>query len=181
MCWTGFPCRAEVRRNHLSAISNVIVIDGSVEHGERSNRLVVWYKMTRFIDTKEGEIAILANFAVFDSIDCHRLVSGSRKLRLMDIVDSERYCLAAKPVTDVVSISIIEGDADTGVKKHFKILDEIRIDEVTGLLERPVDIIVCFSVIEIDSDGILYLSLVQISFQVVWWCWIFVRMPGVDG
>jgi hypothetical protein len=69
-------------------------------------------------------------------------------------------------LTDVISISVSKGDSDSLVKQIFEILAEVGEDKVARVLELVVDVAVGSRVVKIDSNGILYVCLVEVRGQV---------------
>jgi hypothetical protein len=74
--------------------------------------------------------------------------------------------LAAKPVADVISISICECYSYSLVKEIFEILAEVRENEVARVLELVVDVAVGGRVVQVDTNGILHMCLVKVRSQV---------------
>lgn len=60
-------------------------------------------------------------------------------------------------LTDVVSIAIRQADAHILAKQVLQIKPEVRVDEVSRVLERVVDTIAT-RVVERNTESILYLS-----------------------
>ena len=105
VCSIRSPHTRQIRRHHLGAISNVPVIQSAVEHGESSLRLVVRYLVTGLVDAEEAEVAVLAHFAVLGAVDCEGLVARGGEFGAVGVVESQRDCLAAEPVADVVGVA----------------------------------------------------------------------------
>lgn len=78
------------------------MVECAVEDRKGGLRLVVWDLMARFVDTSEGEVAVLAHFAVFHAIVHEGLVAGSGELGRVGVVQGERDGLSAEPIADVV-------------------------------------------------------------------------------
>ena len=69
-------------------------------------------------------------------------------------------------LADVISIAISQRDSHSLVKQILKILAEVREDEVACVLELVVDVAVGSRVVEVDTNGILYVCLVEVRGQV---------------
>jgi hypothetical protein len=54
--------------------------------------------MTRFVDTREAEVAVLAYFAVLGPVNNHGFVSSSTELRIMSVCNRETDGLASEPI-----------------------------------------------------------------------------------
>ena len=67
---------------------------------------------------------------------------------------------------DVISITICERDSHSLVKEILEILAEVREDEVARVLELVVDVAVGSRVVQVDTNGILYMCLVEVRGQV---------------
>ena len=112
--------------------------------------------MTCFVDTSEGEVAILASLAVLDAINDQWCIPCCSKLRGMCVVHCKTDCLPSKPVANIVGITIEKRDSHRAVQNHLEVLDENGVDEVTGLLKSVIDLTVGQPrVVGIDSDGVL--------------------------
>jgi len=114
----------------------------------------------------ELTVAILSDFAVFGSVDNEWLVASGRKLLSVRVVDLERHSLATKPIADVISIAICKSYAYSLVKEVLEILAEVREDEVARVLELVVDVAVGCRVVQVDTNGILHMCLVEVRGQV---------------
>ena len=86
----------------------------------------------------------------------------------MGVVDGEGDGLPAEPITDVVGIAVVEGDADGVVKNHFEVGKEVRIGEITGLLKGVVNVGVGLSIVEVHAEGVLDEGLVEVLFEIGW-------------
>lgn len=93
---------------------------------------------------------MLSNFAILSTINCERLVSCSRKFGTVCVIDGERDCLPAEPVTDVICIAVEQSNADTSIEQHVYILEEVGVDEVARCLESIINIVVAFGIVEVD-------------------------------
>lgn len=89
------------------------------------------------IDGWQRTVPVLPDFTVFRSVDGEGLVSGGGELLGVRVVECERDGLAAEPVTDVVCVAVEEVDTQALVEQVLKILAEVGVDEVAGVLELP--------------------------------------------
>lgn len=105
MCGIRTPYTRQIRRHHLSAISDVPVVEGAVEHCQSSLGLVVGHFMAGFVDAEERQVSILTHFAVLGAIDREGFVAGGCELGRVGVVQCERDCLAAEPVADVIGVT----------------------------------------------------------------------------
>ncbi len=122
--------------------------------------------MTRLINSHKAEIPILPHFTNFFSVDDERCVISSAKLCAVGVVDGERDGFPTEPIADVVSITVVHGDADRVVEDHFEVGKEVGIGEVTGLLEGVVDVVVGVGIVEVDAKGILDGGEVEVLFEI---------------
>jgi hypothetical protein len=67
---------------------------------------------------------------------------------------------------NIISISICECDSYSLVKEILKVLAEVREDEVARVLELVVDVAVGCRVVQVDTNGILYICLIEVRGQV---------------
>ncbi len=100
------------------ASSDVIAKDSALEDAVCGFWLVRRDFMARLVDTRKGEVAMLADLTanvaavyLYWSIP-RRLESGT-----LTVVDRERRFLAAKPITSVISIAIHKSDLDAIVQE----------------------------------------------------------------
>lgn len=63
------------------------MVNCSIEVSERGNRLIVWDLVSSLIDAEETEVAILAYFAILDTIHKEWLVPSGSKLRSVGIIN----------------------------------------------------------------------------------------------
>lgn len=82
------------------------MVDGSVEESKSTLRLVVRHLVAGFVDTKETQVAVLANLSVLSTVDGEGLIAGSSELLAMSVVEGERDGLSTEPVADVVGITV---------------------------------------------------------------------------
>lgn len=81
---------------------------------------------------------------------------GGYVLGGVGVVGGERDGLPSEPVADVVCVAVDEGDADGGVQDHLEVFDEVREDEVAGLLEGVVDLVIgVLCVVQVYADRVL--------------------------
>jgi hypothetical protein len=69
-------------------------------------------------------------------------------------------------LADVISIAIRKSNAHSLVKEILEVLAEVREDEVARVLELVVDIAVGSRVVQVDTNGILHIGLVEVRGQV---------------
>lgn len=112
--------------------------------------------MACFIDTCEAEVAVLTDLTIFCTINNHWLITRSLELGAVCVTQSQRDRLSTKPVTNVVSIPVYQSDTDRIIEYHLQVGEEIRVDEITSLLEGIINVVVGLGVIEVDAEGILY-------------------------
>ena len=98
--------------------------------------------MAGLVDAGEAEVSGLAHLAVLDAVDNHGDVAGGAEGVLVGIVGLERDRLATVPVADVVCVAVDERDGDAGFEDVLEFAEEGGVDEVAGLLEGPVDVII---------------------------------------
>ena len=60
-------------------------------------------------------------------------------------------------------------------------MTEVREDEVSGVLELVVDIAVGSCVVQVDANGVLYLSLIEVRGQVRRWRRVITRVADIVG
>jgi hypothetical protein len=97
------------------------------------------------------------------------------------VIDLKRYGLAAKPIADVISIAVEEIYTHSLVKQILEVLTEVREDEVSRVLELVVDIAVGCRVVEVDTNGILHVSLVEVRGEVRRWRRVIAWVTDVVG
>jgi hypothetical protein len=103
-------------------------------------------------------VAILSDLAVFCSVYEEGLVTCGGELLCVGVVDLEGDGFTTEPVacglvrkgfkgsgkkgrqTDVISIAVKQVHANALVKQIFEVLSEVRENEVTRVLELPVEI-----------------------------------------
>ena len=106
MSSVGGAIASQVGSNHLSAIRNIPVVDGTVEESKSTLRLVVGNFMSGFVDTKETEVAVLADLSILSTIHGEGLVACGGELLAVRVVHGERNGLSTKPVADVVGVTV---------------------------------------------------------------------------
>lgn len=135
--------------------------------------------MARLVDASKGEVAILARLAVLLSVNKEGSVPGGLELLAVLVLGGEGDGLAAEPVADVISVTVDQGDAHGAGEDILQVLEEVGPDEVTGLLEGEVDLVVGHGVVEVDADGVLDVVLAQVVDKVARGCGIIVRVTDV--
>lgn len=69
-------------------------------------------------------------------------------------------------LTDVISIAVCKCNSHSLVEQILEILAEVGEDEVARVLELIVDVAVGSRVVQVDTNGILYVCLVEVRSQV---------------
>ena len=69
-------------------------------------------------------------------------------------------------LTDVISIAVCKCNSHSLVEQILKILAEVGEDEVARVLELVVDVAVGSRVVQVDTNGILYVCLIEVRSQV---------------
>jgi hypothetical protein len=114
------------------------------------------------LDASEGEVAILPRLTILHAIHHHRCVARRVELLGVGVLYSLTYCLSTKPIADVVRIAVDHRHSDRRVEDRFQVFFEVRVDEVTGLLEGIVDIVVTErGIICVDAERGLRLGQVE--------------------
>lgn len=150
----GRAVGAVIGTNLGSALGNVPTEKSAVEELQRRDRLIIGDLVTGLVHASEGKVTILAGLAILDAVDHHWSVTGGTELLSMCVVHREGNGLATEPVADVVGVTVDEGHADGQLEDLLQIFEEIGPDEVAGLLEGVVYIVVRLSVIDVHPDGV---------------------------
>jgi hypothetical protein len=106
------------------------------------------------VHTGEGEVAVFASLAVLHTVNEERRIAGGLELLAVLILGCEGDGLATEPVADVVGVTVNQGNAHGAGEDIFQILEEVGPDEVSGLLESKVDLVVRLGVVQVDAYGI---------------------------
>ena len=69
-------------------------------------------------------------------------------------------------LTDIIGIAVSQGNSHSLVKQILEVLAEVGEDEVACVLELVVDVAVGSRVVQVDTNGILYMCLVEVRGQV---------------
>ena len=69
-------------------------------------------------------------------------------------------------LADVISIAICKSNAYSLVKEILEVLAEVREDKIASVLELVVDVAVGSRVVQVDTNGILYICLIEVRGQV---------------
>lgn len=129
--------------------------DGAAEELERGNGLVVGDFVAGFVDAREREVAVLARLAVLDAVDRKRRVACLVELVCVRPLRAQRHRLASEPVADVVGVAVHERDAHgRRVEELLQVFDEVEVDEVAGLLECVVDVVVGEGVVCVHTESL---------------------------
>lgn len=86
--------------------------------------------MSCLVKSQEAEVAVLADLTVFLSVDEERRIVAGAKLFRSLVLHGQAYGLPAKPIADVIGVSIDKGDCHSTVDDVFQVLLEICEDEV---------------------------------------------------
>lgn len=97
---------SQVRSDHLGAVCNVPVVDGTVKEGKSTLRLVIRHLVSGFVNAEETQVAILADLSVLSAVDGEGLVAGCSEFLAVGVVQGKRNGLATEPVADVVGITV---------------------------------------------------------------------------
>lgn len=150
----GRAIGAVIGTNLGRALGNIPAEERAIEELQRRDRLVVRDLVAGLVNTGEREVAVLAGLAVLDAVDHHGDVTGGAELFSVGVVHREGDGLAAEPVADVVGVAVDERDADGQLEDLLQVFDEVGPDEVAGLLEGEVDVVVRLRVIDVHADGV---------------------------
>ena len=100
------PLGAIIGRDILLPRGDVLEAEHALEHLEGGFGLVEGDLVAGFVDAGEGEIAVLADFAVLGAGDREGGVAGFGEVGGVGVVDAEGGGFAAEPVADVVGVAI---------------------------------------------------------------------------
>lgn len=89
MSGVGCAIAGQVGSDHLSAICNVPMVDSTVEEGKSTLRLVIGNFVSGFVDTKETEVAVLADLSILSTIDGEGLVACGSEFLAVGVVHGE--------------------------------------------------------------------------------------------
>jgi len=92
----GITGAGQIGSDDLGSISDIEVVDSTVEELERGDGLIEGYLVTGFVDACEGKVAILAHFTVLDSIDGERLVACRSKFLGVSVFEGQGDGLTTK-------------------------------------------------------------------------------------
>ncbi len=137
--------------------------------------------MACFIDSHEAVITVLSHFAILSSVNNERCVACCAEFCGVSVIKLEGHGLPAKPVADVVSVTMIHCYANRVVENHFEVCEEVWVREVARFLKGVINIVVGFCVIQIDTKGSLGGSQVEVVDEVSWWRGIFIRVADAAG
>ena len=119
MCGFRRSVRHVVWCDLFRARRNVEHVDCAVEEGKGRNWLVEWNFVSRLVDPSERKVAVFSCLAVLHSVDCHGGVAGFPELGGTCVVRGDRDCLSAKPVADVIGVTVNERHSYRAVQDHF--------------------------------------------------------------
>lgn len=131
------------------------MVDDTIKGSEGAFGLVKGDFMAGFIHAQEGELAVLADFAVLGAVDDEGSVTGGVEFLGVSVVEGEGDGLAAEPVADVICVSVDEGDADAVVQDLLEVGFEDWIDKVACGPEGVGDGGVGLGVVEVDANSLL--------------------------
>lgn len=171
-------CR-QIRRQRHHPIRQIEVVDSAVEEGQRCQRLIIRNLMSRFVDPHEREIAVLADLAIFGSVDSEGRVARGAELCGVGVVESKGNGLTAEPIADVICVSVVHTHAQTGGEQHLDVFKEIRVNEIASLLECVVDVVVAGRIVEVHTQRILNVCLVEIIWEIRWRGWVVVWVTNI--
>jgi hypothetical protein len=98
-------------RDIADAIADRFVGEHPAEEFQGGERLVVGDFVAGFVDAQEGEVAVLAHFAVFGAVDGEGGVVAGAELRGVGVIYGEGDGLAAEPLCGgVVSESFLKDE-----------------------------------------------------------------------
>ena len=75
--------------------------------------------VSALIDPKEAKVSVLSHSPIFDFVNHERSVTSFSELCRMSIVDRKTDSLSAKPIANIVRISIVKCNPDTLTKHIF--------------------------------------------------------------
>lgn len=128
----------EVASHGHSAVGDVDVVDGAVEQGESGLGLVVRDFVAGFVDAREAEVAVFLRLAVLDAVIREGDVAGGGELGRVGVVERVGDRFAAEPVADVVRVAVEKVHPHAQVEDCLQVFEEVRVNEVTGVLEGPI-------------------------------------------
>lgn len=135
--------------------------------------------MPGLINPGEREVSILPRLTILHSINDQGRITRSAELLRMRVVSSKRDRFATEPVTDVIRIAVNQRDTNRKLENLLKIVDEVRPDEVAGLLEGVIHLRAGGGVIEVDAQGVLDGGLLEVLVVAGWWGWVVAWMADV--
>ena len=181
MCRIDCSVRLIAPCHYRLASRYVHVAKHTAEHSQRSKRLIKGNFVACFIDSHEAVITVLSHFAILSSVNNEGCIACSAEFCGVRVIKLEGYGLPAKPVADVVSVTMIHCYANGVVENHFEVCEEVWVREVARFLKGVINIVVGFCVIQIDTKGGLARCEVQVVDKVSWGCGVFVRVADAAG
>ena len=140
--------------------------------------------MPGLIDSRKTEISILPHFTKFFSINNEGCIVSSSKFCAVFVIEGQGDGLPAEPVAGVVSIAVVEGNADVVVEDHFEVGNEVGIDVITTLLEGVEDVLAdggIGAIVEVDTESILDVREIKVLCEIGWWGGVHVRVADAGN
>lgn len=154
----GTTGSAQLGCDLLGTVGKVQRSESALEHGKRCLGLVEGHFVACLVNAEEADceivsicaaivvdhrkesltVTVLPDLTVLGAINHERLVSSSRELFGMGVVDLKGDGLATEPIADVIRVTVEERNAKSLVEQVLEILTEVGEDEVAGVLELPV-------------------------------------------
>lgn len=111
----GCAVGAVGKRNHLSTISDVEMIDRAIEQRQCRYGLVEWHLVSGLVDASEAEVAVLFGLTVLDAVDHEGNVTRGVELRFGSVVHLLDEGRRTEPVDNVVCVAVVDVYDDTAV------------------------------------------------------------------
>ncbi len=131
------------------------MVDDTIKGSERAHGLVKRDFVAGLVHAQKGELAVLADFAVFGAVDDKGGVAGGVEFLGVGVFEGERDGLAAEPIADVICVSVDKGDANTVAKDLLEVGFVDRVDKVACGLEGVGNGGVRLGVVKVDPNGLL--------------------------
>ena len=109
----------EISRQLLLPLRQLPTKHSPIEQLQRRFRLIIRHLMTRLINPREAEVAILPRLAVFDTVNEEGRVARLAELLAVLILRREGDSLATEPVTDIICVSVDESYAHRARENIF--------------------------------------------------------------
>lgn len=135
--------------------------------------------MPGLVHSQETKISILSHFAVLGPINDKGDISCLRKFLGVSVPDLIRCGFAAKPVTDIVGVTIDESHAHAIVEDLFELVEEVRICKITGFLKGVENIVIRLRIVKINAESLLDIRQVEKVVEILWWSGILIGMTDI--